>query len=97
MVGVAQDDLGAGAARTSFGAETAHDRVGPHRHERRRLDFAVGQRERAGAGGAAVRSLKPKFQRGGDPAGHPDAVMADRRQDAVDLPPVNQVVGRHEP
>ena len=60
VVGVAQNDLGAGAADI-VGAETPHDGVGPHRHERRRLDLAVRQRERAGSGRASG-ALNPKFK-----------------------------------
>ena len=51
MVGVAEDDLRAGAAHVG-GAQAADDAVGADRHERGGLDLAVGEGERAGARGA---------------------------------------------
>ena len=51
VVGVAEDDLRAGAANL-VRMQTAHRSVGADRHERGRLHDAVGQREAAGAGQA---------------------------------------------
>ena len=51
MVGVAQDDLGAGAADVS-GAESSNHGMGAHRHECRGLHLPMRQGESAGAGRA---------------------------------------------
>ena len=51
VVGVAEDDLRAGALHVA-GAQAAYDAVGADRHEGGGLDLAVGQGERAGAGEA---------------------------------------------
>ena len=56
VVGVAQDDLRAGALDVA-GAQAADHAVGADRHEGRGLDGAVGQRERAGPG-VALRGVQ---------------------------------------
>ena len=99
VVRVAENDLGAGAAHVGR-AEAADDPMGADRHERRRLHLAMRQRERAGARGA-VRALQPEGESHSSgevtqPVTRPPS-LADRAQHALDLPPMHEVVGRHEP
>ncbi len=62
MVGIAEDDLCAGAGHFRR-MQSAHGAVGPHRHERRCLDRPMRQGEEAGAGGT-LSGEQLKVERG---------------------------------
>ena len=68
VVGVGEDDRGAGLADL-VGRERLDRRVGADRHELRRLDDAVGQRQRPGPGaGRPVRRRRDRDLEPGGPA-----------------------------
>ena len=92
VIGVAEDDLRAGAAHVG-GAEAADDAVGAHRHERRACGPSPWGSVSVPARAAPAVPLERELEHQRGRPRHPPFRAVEH---AIDLPPVHQVVRRHQ-